>query len=129
MEQWTSDIYTAIGIAFVIGIIVGYVLLRFLKGNVQQHIKLENELKAANEKIDMQKQQLEQHFGQSATLLATLVEDYKKLYTHLAQGSGTLLPETKQAEFFKQPQIEVKNTGDNDPPRDYSDGSSGLFKS
>ncbi|VEI45766.1 Protein of uncharacterised function (DUF1043) [Actinobacillus equuli] len=47
------------------------------KGNVQQHIQLENELKETKAKVEEQKQQLEQHFEQSAALLSTLAEDYK----------------------------------------------------
>ena len=129
MEQWTPDVWLAIGAAFFVGIIVGCAVVRALKGNVKQHIQLEAELKAARETAEAQKQQLEQHFEQSAALLSTLAEDYKKLYSHLAKGSETLVPEAKQAEFFKQPLIadNAKNVSD-DQPRDYSEGSSGLLK-
>ncbi|EFL79714.1 YhcB family protein [Actinobacillus pleuropneumoniae] len=129
MEQWTPDVWLAIGAAFFVGIIVGCAIVRVLKGNVKQHIQLETELKATKEKVEEQKQQLEQHFEQSAALLSTLAEDYKKLYTHLANGSEKLVPEAKQAEFFKQPQITHNDENTNgDQPRDYSEGSSGLLK-
>ncbi|MDO4698384.1 MAG: DUF1043 family protein [Pasteurellaceae bacterium] len=130
MEQWSNEIWLAIVAALVVGFIVGYVTLRVTNANVQKQQQLANELKVANEKIDQQKEQLEEHFHQSAQLLATLAEDYKKLYTHLAQGSQTLLPEetNKKIAFF-QPQIEDKNNQEH-PPKDYSaEGSSGLFKS
>ncbi len=129
MEQWTPDVWLAIVAAFFVGIIVGSAVVRVVKGNVKQHIQLETELKAAKEKVEEQKQQLEQHFEQSAALLSTLAEDYKKLYTHLANGSEKLIPEAKQAEFFKQPQITHNDeNSSSDQPRDYSEGSSGLLK-
>lgn len=129
MGQWTPDVWSAIGVAFVIGIIVGCVIVRAFKGNVQQHIQLENELKETKTKVEEQKQQLEQHFEQSAALLSTLAEDYKKLYQHLAKGSEKLLPEAEQLDFFKQSQLPPKHENSEDQPRDYSEGSSGLLKS
>ncbi|QIM63091.1 hypothetical protein A1D29_07250 [Pasteurellaceae bacterium Orientalotternb1] len=129
MEHWSNEIWLAIVSAFLIGFILGYVVLRATNANVQKQHKLEQDLKSATEKIDQQKDQLEQHFQQSAALLSTLAEDYKKLYTHLAKSSETLLPDDAQQkiEFFKQPQIENKPTKD-DQPKDYSEGSSGLLK-
>lgn len=128
IEQWTPEVWSAIGVAFVIGIIVGCVIIRAFKGNVRQHIQLENELKETKAKVEEQKQQLEQHFEQSAALLSTLAEDYKKLYDHLAQGSEKLLPEAEQLTFFKQSQLTLKHENREDPPRDYSEGASGLLK-
>ncbi|WP_208790044.1 YhcB family protein [Actinobacillus vicugnae] len=129
MGQWTPEVWSAIGVAFVIGIIVGCVVIRAFKGNVQQHIQLENELKDTKAKVEAQNQQLEQHFAQSAALLSTLAEDYKKLYQHLAQGSEKLLPEAEQLAFFQQSQLTLKQENSEDQPRDYSEGSSGLLKS
>lgn len=130
MEQWSNEVWLAVVAAFIIGFILGYVVLRATNANVQKQHKLEQDLKSATEKIDQQKDQLEQHFQQSAALLSTLAEDYKKLYTHLAKSSETLLPnETQQKiEFFKQTEVENADTKDN-PPKDYSEGSSGLLKS
>lgn len=128
--QWSNDVWLAIIAAFIIGVIVGYVILRATNVSMQKQHKLENELKEATAKIDEQKTQLEKHFEQSATLLAMLAEDYKKLYTHLAEGSQTLLPETAdKIAFFHQPQIEEKPTENDDQPKDYSEGSSGILKS
>lgn len=129
IAQWSSEIWLAIVAAFIVGFIIGYVVLRATNANVQKQLKLEGELKQANEKFDAQKAQLEQHFQQSAALLATLAADYKQLYTHLAKGSQDLLPDeaTQKIEFFKQPQLEVKSNDDTQP-RDYSEGSSGILK-
>lgn len=130
MEIWSSEVWLAIVAAFIVGLIVGYVALRVTNANVQKQQQLAHALKAANDKIDQQKVQLEEHFQQSATLLATLAEDYKKLYSHLAQSSTELLTEeaNKKLEFF---QVQIEDKSDpKQPPKDYSaKGSSGLLKS
>ena len=132
MEHWTSDIWLAIIVAFIVGIILGYVALRVTNANLQKQQKLANELKETTAKLDEQKEQLEQHFEQSANLLATLAEDYKKLYTHLAKGSQTLLPEetNNKIEFFQkrlEDKMEIKK--EDGQPKDYTEGSSGILKS
>ncbi|HGO5854810.1 TPA: YhcB family protein [Mannheimia haemolytica] len=131
MEQWTSDVWTAIIAAFIVGTVVGCTLVRVFHSNVRKQHELERELKQAKTQVDEQKQKLEQHFEQSAQLLSTLAGDYKKLYTHLAQSSEKLLPETaKNIEFFQQPQLPIQDQkSEEDQPRDYSEGSSGLLKS
>lgn len=131
MEQWTTDIWAAIIAAFVVGTVVGCTLVRVFNSNVRKQHELEKELKQTKTQVDEQKQKLEQHFEQSAKLLSTLAADYKNLYTHLAQSSEKLLPETaKNIEFFQQAQLAVQTEKtDEDQPRDYSEGSSGLLKS
>ena len=131
MEHWTSDIWLAIVVAFVVGIILGYVVLKATNANLKKQQKLANDLKEATAKLDVQKEQLEQHFEQSANLLATLAEDYKKLYTHLAKGSQVLLPEeaNNKIEFFQKVEEKTETPQDNGQPKDYTEGSSGILKS
>ncbi|WP_025235926.1 YhcB family protein [Mannheimia sp. USDA-ARS-USMARC-1261] len=131
MEQWTSDVWAAIAAAFIVGAVVGCTLVRVFNSNVRKQHELERELKQTKTQFDEQKQQLEQHFEQSAQLLSTLAADYKKLYAHLAQSSEKLLPENaKSIEFFQQTQLPVQpEKTEEDQPRDYSEGSSGLLKS
>lgn len=109
MEQWTSDVWAAIAAAFIVGAVVGCTLVRVFNSNVRKQHELERELKQTKTQFDEQKQQLEQHFEQSAQLLSTLAADYKKLYAHLAQSSEKLLPENaKNIEFFQQAQLPVQ---------------------
>ncbi|MEG9489649.1 YhcB family protein [Mannheimia indoligenes] len=131
MEQWTSDVWAAIAAAFIVGAVVGCTLVRVFNSHVRKQHELERELKQTKTQFDEQKQQLEQHFEQSAQLLSTLAADYKKLYAHLAQSSEKLLPENaKNIEFFQQAQLPVQpKKTEEDQPRDYSEGSSGLLKS
>lgn len=105
--QWSNEMWTAIIIAFFVGAIVGYLILLTTNASAKKQQKLEMDLNAATQKMEEQKQQLEKHFEESANLLSTLAQDYKKLYTHLAQSSQTLLPETTaKLEFFQQAQLE-----------------------
>lgn len=143
--QWSNEVWTAVIVAFFIGAVVGYLILLTTNANAKKQQKLEVDLNAATQKMEEQKQQLEKHFEQSAQLLSTLAEDYKKLYSHLAQSSQTLLPETTaKLEFFQQaeqPAIEEQaevqtnvaesQTAENgdEPPKDYTEGSSGILKS
>lgn len=126
MTEWTAAVWGAIGCAFAVGLFVGVLFTRFTSRNVQKQLQLETDLKEIQAKADAQKQQLEQHFSESALLLATLAENYKDLYRHLAESSAHFLSEEKQTELFKiaaQSSSEAK-----DQPRDYSEGSSGLLK-
>lgn len=105
--QWSNEMWTAIIVAFFIGAVVGYLILLTTNANAKKQQKLEMDLKVATQKMEEQKQQLEKHFEESANLLSTLAQDYKKLYTHLAQSSQSLLPETTaKLEFFQQAQLE-----------------------
>lgn len=145
--QWSNEIWTAVIVAFFVGAVVGYLILLTTNANAKKQQKLEVDLNTATQKMEEQKQQLEKHFEESAHLLSMLAQDYKKLYTHLAQSSQTLLPETTaKLEFFQQPQLEEKQSAEykeseevvetaqsteekDNPPKDYSEGSSGILKS
>ncbi len=82
--------------------------------------------------LESQKQQLEKHFAESADLLKSLAQDYQKLYQHLAHSSTQLLPELNDSTLFQHSLPDDKGnvspSKTEDPPKDYSEGSSGLFK-
>ncbi|HDL5780710.1 TPA: YhcB family protein, partial [Mannheimia haemolytica] len=128
MEQWTTDVWAAIMAAFIVGAVIGCTLVRVFNSSVRKQHELEKELKQTKTQVDEQKQKLEQHFEQSAQLLSSLASDYKKLYTHLAQSSEKLLPEaSKNITFFQQTKLPIPaEKTEEDQPRDYSEGSSGL---
>lgn len=148
MQSWSSEMWQAAAIGLVLGIVLGYLLLRFTKDSVKKQLKTETELKDLKQQVASQQQELEQHFAQSATLLKTLAQDYQKFYQHLAQASTKLLPETPlqfnaiALEQAEKPQEEASTaealTAQKDgqptdknkenPPKDYSEGSSGILK-
>ncbi len=106
MQEWTNEMWLIAVAAFVIGLIVGYVLLGLTKGSVKKFTQLEKEFKKLKAEKEVKETQLETHFSESAELLSTLAKDYKKLYTHLADSSEKLLPEAQSIELFKELQLE-----------------------
>ncbi|OOF39699.1 hypothetical protein BKK49_07590 [Rodentibacter rarus] len=127
MQTWTTEMWQAAGIGLIAGVIIGYLILRLTKASVKQQVKTETELKSVKAQLDNQNEQLEKHFAESAELFKTLIGDYQKLYRHYAQSSDTLLGK-KPRGLFTQQLITATDKPQEEPPRDYSEGSSGLFK-
>ncbi|MDP9501132.1 YhcB family protein [Bisgaard Taxon 45] len=134
MQNWTTEMWQAAGIGLVIGLILGYLFLRFTKDSVKKQLKTETELQKVKNQLDSQKQQLEKHFSESAELLKNIAQDYQKLYKHVANSSSTLLPELSNNPLFSsnligaEPIDKTNPSNKDEQPRDYSEGSSGLFK-
>ncbi|WP_373100137.1 MULTISPECIES: YhcB family protein [Pasteurellaceae] len=135
MQSWTGEMWQAALIGLVVGVIIGYLLLRLTKGSVKKQVKTEAELQQVKNELGTQKQQLEKHFAESAELLKTLAQDYQKLYRHLASSSTAMLPELADKALFTQNLIVHNNEPDehtaqnkDGQPRDYSEGSSGILK-
>jgi hypothetical protein len=132
MQSWTTEMWQAALIGLVVGFVIGYFLLRLTKESAKKQVKTEAELRTAKEQLENQKQQLEKHFSESADLLKSLAQDYQKLYQHLAQSSNRLLPELTDKALFQHNLLDDKGnplpTNSDDQPKDYSEGSSGIFK-
>ena len=128
MENWANEIWLAIGIAFIVGLFIGYIIVRLTKGSVKHQAKTEAELKIVKTQLDTQKAQIEKHFAESAELFKTLINDYQKLYRHYATSSNNLLGEKDQKGLFTQQLITATDKSQDEQPRDYSEGASGLFK-
>lgn len=127
MQTWTTEMWQAAGIGLVVGVVLGYFILRLTKGSVKHQVQTENELKNVKAQLETQTEQLEKHFAESAELFKTLIGDYQKLYRHYAHSSDTLLGKTPKG-LFTQQLITAADKPQNEPPRDYSEGSSGLLK-
>ena len=130
MQSWTPEIWQAAVIGLVVGVILGYLLLRLTKGSVKKQVQTEAELKEVKTQLSDQQAQLEKHFAESAELFKTLIGDYQKLYRHYAVSSEALLgnkPANKGL-FTQQLVTASSESQSKEPPRDYSEGSSGLLK-
>lgn len=127
MQTWTTEMWQAAGIGLVVGIILGYFILRLTKGSVKHQVQTENELKNVKAQLEAQTEQLEKHFAESAELFKTLIGNYQKLYRHYAHSSDTLLGKNPKG-LFTQQLVTAADKPQNEPPRDYSEGSSGLLK-
>ncbi|MEC5319958.1 Z-ring associated protein ZapG [Brenneria populi subsp. brevivirga] len=123
--------YALIGL--IAGIIIGAVAMRFGNRKMRQQQALQHELEKSKAELEEYRQELVGHFARSAELLDNMARDYRQLYQHMAKSSNNLLPDVPgQDNPFKYRLTEAE--ADNDqapvdmPPRDYSDGASGLLR-
>ena len=127
MQLWTTEMWQAASIGLIIGMFIGYLIVRFTKGSIKHQMQTKTELKNVKAQLEAQNVQLEKHFAESAELFKTLIGDYQKLYRHYAHSSDTLLGKNPKG-LFTQQLITAADKPQEEPPRDYSEGSSGLFK-
>lgn len=127
MQLWTTEMWQAASIGLIIGMLIGYLIVRFTKGSIKHQMQTKTELKNVKAQLEAQNVQLEKHFAESAELFKTLIGDYQKLYRHYAHSSDTLLGKNPKG-LFTQQLITAADKPQEEPPRDYSEGSSGLFK-
>ncbi|ACS87398.1 MULTISPECIES: Z-ring associated protein ZapG [Musicola] len=123
--------YALIGL--VIGVIIGAVAMRFGNRKLRQQQVLQSELEKNKTELEQYRQELVTHFAHSAELLDNMARDYRQLYQHMAKSSNNLLPDTPVHENpFRYRLTEAESDNDqapvNMPPRDYSDGASGLLQ-
>lgn len=126
-------IYAIVGL--LVGTIVGVVISRLTTPEYKKQKFVQKELEAAKFELEQQRQELVDHFAQTAEMLDTLGKDYTKLYQHMAKTSSELLPNLPEqdnpfdkktamsSEQIKEDQPEV-----NEQPKDYANGATGLLK-
>ena len=59
MQSWIPEIWQAAVIGLVVGVILGYVLLRLTKGSVKKQVQTEAELKEVKTQLSDKQAQLE----------------------------------------------------------------------
>eukprot|EP00764_Aduncisulcus_paluster_P003560 gnl/Carplike_NY0171/15536_a23256_52.p1 GENE.gnl/Carplike_NY0171/15536_a23256_52~~gnl/Carplike_NY0171/15536_a23256_52.p1 ORF type:complete len:132 (+),score=12.78 gnl/Carplike_NY0171/15536_a23256_52:42-437(+) len=118
-------IYAIVGL--LVGTIVGVVISRLTTPEYKKQKSVQKELEAAKFELEQQRQELVDHFAQTAEMLDTLGKDYTKLYQHMAKTSSELLPNLPEqdnpfdkktamsSEQIKEDQPEV-----NEQPKDRS---------
>ncbi|WP_229625358.1 Z-ring associated protein ZapG [Vibrio parahaemolyticus] len=122
-------------VSLLVGTIVGVVISRLTTPEYKKQKSVQKELEAAKFELEQQRQELVDHFAQTAEMLDTLGKDYTKLYQHMAKTSSELLPNLPEqdnpfdkktamsSEQIKEDQPEV-----NEQPKDYANGATGLLK-
>lgn len=123
--------YALIGL--VVGVVIGAVAMRFGNRTLRQQQSLQSDLEKSKAELEQYRQELVGHFARSAELLDNMARDYRQLYQHMAKSSNSLLPDASvQNNPFKYRLTEAEADNDqapvNLPPRDYSDGASGLLR-
>ncbi len=75
-----------------VGAIFGIIIARIKTPQYKKHQQMKKELETAKFELEQQRQELTDHFSQTAEMLDVLGKDYTKLYQHLAKTSSELLP-------------------------------------
>ncbi|MBC8952650.1 MULTISPECIES: Z-ring associated protein ZapG [Xenorhabdus] len=123
--------YALIGL--IIGFIVGALAVRFGSSKVRQQNELQAELEKNRTELEEYRKELVSHFARSAELLDNMARDYRQLYQHMAKSSNDLMPNMPiQDNPFNYrlsgSEAEKNKMASDIPPRDYSEGASGLFR-
>ncbi|MEF1253816.1 MULTISPECIES: Z-ring associated protein ZapG [unclassified Vibrio] len=132
-------IYALVGL--LVGMLLGAVISRLTTPGYKKQKNVQKDLDKAKFELEQQKQDLADHFAQSAEMLDSLGKEYTKLYQHMAKTSAELLPNLPEQDnpFIKKisQQSEVdSHVFDSDStvqplseaPKDYAAGSTGLLK-
>ncbi|CDG86427.1 DUF1043 family protein [Xenorhabdus bovienii] len=123
--------YALIGL--VIGFIVGALAVRFGSSKLRQQNAAQAELEKNRAELEEYRKELVSHFAHSAELLDNMARDYRQLYQHMAKSSNELMPNMPiQDNPFNyrltESEADKSKVTANMPPRDYSEGASGLFR-
>ncbi|WP_434525801.1 Z-ring associated protein ZapG [Photorhabdus asymbiotica] len=123
--------YALIGL--IVGFVIGALVMRFGNTKLRQQEALQTELENNKSELEEYRKELVGHFAHSAELLDNMARDYRQLYQHMVKSSHELMPNMPVQENPFNYRL-TESEADNDqvpvkmPPRDYSDGASGLFR-
>ncbi|MDD1782240.1 DUF1043 family protein [Enterovibrio sp. ZSDZ35] len=117
----------------IIGIVIGFIVARLTMRDNAQQKDLKKELEKSRYELEQYRQELVDHFAQSAELLDNISRDYSKLYQHMASTSAELMPNLPEqdnpfAKRISKISEVTEESNSQEQPRDYSDGASGLLK-
>jgi uncharacterized membrane-anchored protein YhcB (DUF1043 family) len=120
-----------------VGVGVGFLIARFTHPQFKQQKDLQKELEKSQYELEQYRQELVDHFASSAGMLDTLSKDFAKLYQHMATTSSELMPNLPQQDNPFSEQIEdmsktssdeTESTDEQNQPKDYAKGATGLLK-
>ncbi|MDR0805566.1 MAG: DUF1043 family protein [Enterobacteriaceae bacterium] len=126
----------ALIVGLVVGLIVGALVMRFGSRKLRQQNVLQQELNKNKAELEAYRQELVNHFSHSAELLEKMAQDYRQFQQHMIKSSTTLLPDAAASDNrfsyinYKPAvsSIDQEHAAPEIPPRDYSEGASGLFR-
>ncbi|MDA0148738.1 Z-ring associated protein ZapG [Vibrio sp. LaRot3] len=129
-------IYALVGL--LVGTVLGMIISRLTTPGYKKQKSVQKELDAAKFELEQQKQDLTDHFAQSAEMLDTIGKEYTKLYQHMAKTSSELLPKLPEqdnpfAKKITESNAQSANSQSDDAsleqaPKDYASGATGLLK-
>ncbi|KII79921.1 Z-ring associated protein ZapG [Vibrio renipiscarius] len=120
------------------GTVLGFGISRLTTPGYKKQKSLNKDLETAKFQLEQQKQELSDHFAQSAEMLDSLGKEYTRLYQHMAKTSSELLPNMpEQDNPFAQKVAshnsttqDAQKTADSvdEAPKDYASGATGLLR-
>ncbi|KGY08678.1 Z-ring associated protein ZapG [Vibrio sinaloensis] len=130
-------IYALVGL--LVGTLLGVIVSRLTTPGYKKQKSTQKELETAKFELEQQKQDLADHFAQTADMLDSLGKEYTKLYQHMTKTSSELLPNipvqdnpfNKKVAEQSKPELVVNEETDesaNEAPKDYASGATGLLK-
>jgi len=85
MEWYVAIVVLAFGVLF--GGVSGFFVARADNSAVKRAKELDIELKQTRDELLAFKSQVTEHFSRTAELVNTLTENYRSIYSHLAEGA------------------------------------------
>ena len=132
MEALAENAPLFVAVAALLGLIVVFIFGLSSAPGSQQNRELERQLEDAKIAQERLQARVEEHFAGSAQKLDALTQQYKEVYTHIAEGAAELCPgsDTPRFEALGAPEAADENPvleADDlvvEPPRDYAPKSS-----
>ena len=124
-----ADLILAACATLVVGVLAGAFLAAFFAPENRKSRDLETRLNDTTDSLKAYRQEVAEHYAQTARLIDNLTDSYRDVHNHLAEGAATLLETRGTAPLIRnipsQDQIEaISESGDNDsavlPPLDYA---------
>ncbi|MCL9781493.1 Z-ring associated protein ZapG [Vibrio sp. S4M6] len=126
-------------VGLIAGIVIGVLITRLTTPDYKKHKVIQKNLDAAKYELEQKRQEVADHFAQTAEMLDTLGKDYTKLYQHMENTSAEMLSHLPEQDnpFSKKtttPKTEEPKspppppTSSDEAPKDYASGSSGLLE-
>jgi len=131
-------IYALVGL--LVGTVLGVAISRLTTPGYKKQKSVQKDLDNAKFELEQQKQDLADHFAQTAEMLDSVGKEYTKLYQHMAKTSSELLPNIPEQDnpfvkkVIQQSDDSTMESGEvdiqplNEAPKDYASGSTGLLK-
>lgn len=116
-----------------VGAILGIIIARLKTPQYKKHRQIQKELDKTRFELEQQRQELTDHFAQTAELLDILGKDYTKLYQHMANASSEFLPNIPEQDnpfpkkAAKEEESEESKGNIETQPKDYAKGATGLL--
>lgn len=129
-------IYALVGL--LVGAVLGIIISRITTPGYNKQKTIQKDLETAKFELEQQKQDLADHFAQTAEMLDSLGKEYTKLYQHMTKTSSELLPNIPEQDnpFNKKvaeqtkPEVQTEEEQPsilNEAPKDYASGATGML--